>query len=225
MDTARIAELLAPFLRDRRGRNERARVEDAATLSPQQLESISTYIDILLRWNERINLTAVREPEQIVARHFGESLFAARQLFPDPSVGTAAHLTDVGSGAGFPGLPIKIWAPKLRLTLIEANQKKAVFLREVVRTLGLREVDVLSARAELQTEKADVVTVRAVEHFDSILPIAAGLTRPAGRLAILIGNSQADRLRALVPGMKWSEPVIMPLSQQRVLITGRYESW
>src|SRR3989442_13306046 len=135
MQSDRIAELLQPFL--------------PVPLVESQLQAISTYIDILLRWNARINLTAVRQPEHIVTRHFGESLFAARHLFPNPRVRTdapaagpqherserlpALSVFDIGSGAGFPGLPLKIWAPEIHLTLIESNHKKASFLREVIR--------------------------------------------------------------------------------------------
>ncbi len=157
MDSARISVLLEPFL-------------DAA-LSPAQLDQVSTYIDLLLRWNARINLTAIRDPEQIVPRHFGESLFLARHLFPIPAKHapstpfapsvkggntvtqstpetTPARVIDLGSGAGFPALPIKIWAPEIHLTLIESNHKKAAFLREVVRSLTLTNVDVIPQRAE-----------------------------------------------------------------------------
>src|SRR5208283_62160 len=136
MDSARISVLLEPFL-------------DAA-LSPAQLDQVSTYIDLLLRWNARINLTAIRDPEQIVPRHFGESLFLARHLFPAHASepGTQARVIDLGSGAGFPALPLKIWAPEVHLKLIEANHKKAAFLREVVRSLRLTGVDVIAERAE-----------------------------------------------------------------------------
>ena len=136
MDAARIAELLQPFL------------TAPAQLSAAQLNNISTYIDILLRWNARINLTAVRDPEQIVTRHFGESLFAARHLFPaDDGRPTTDNCVDVGSGAGFPGLPLKLWAPAIHLTLVESNHKKATFLREVVRSLTLTNVNVFAGRA------------------------------------------------------------------------------
>src|SRR5438309_2665300 len=207
MQSDRIAELLQPFL--------------PVPLVESQLQAISTYIDILLRWNSRINLTSVRLPEEIVTRHFGESLFAARHLFPIPRsagsvrIGAAAsqpgspgvHVIDVGSGAGFPGLPIKIWDPEIRLTLIESNQKKAIFLREVVRALTLTNVDVFAGRAQdlpATGSPADVVTLRAVERFDSIVPIAARLVAPASRLAILVGEAQTEHLRTLVPQMKWA---------------------
>src|ERR1035437_8521070 len=164
MDTAHIAELLEPFLRatvELPGSPEPARANAAAAvLSPAQLKYISTYIDILLRWNSRINLTAIRDPEEIVTRHFGESLFVARQLFPTGAhAGTAAlgrsaeqspapRVADIGSGAGFPGVPVKLWAPNIALTLIESNRKKTTFLREVTRALTLTNIDIQNVRAE-----------------------------------------------------------------------------
>jgi 16S rRNA (guanine527-N7)-methyltransferase len=229
MDEARIAELLAPFLADaaqRRDHKARAGASNVAGLSPIQLRHISTYIDVLLRWNARINLTAVRDPEEIVTRHFGESIFAARQLFPEAQTGTEApHVIDVGSGPGFPGLPIKIWAPHVRLTLIESNYKKAAFLREVVRNLELTGADVFAGRASAFREsKADVVTLRAVERFGSILPVAAGLMELGGCLAMLVGAAQVRGALGLSPSLKWDEPIKLPLSDSRVLILGRKES-
>src|SRR5258708_4165148 len=147
MRPARIAELLAPFLGTPA---DDQRLATNGTL----YHDISTYIDILLRWNARINLTAIRDPEQIVTRHFVESLFAARHLFPRvypvPSVASVLHdfdsstdqrpatrtrLANLGSGAGFPGIPFKLWNPRIDLTLTESNHKKATFLREIVGTL------------------------------------------------------------------------------------------
>jgi 16S rRNA (guanine527-N7)-methyltransferase len=191
----------------------------AAPLSPLQLQNISMYIDLLLRWNASMNLTAVRQPEQIITRHFGESLFAARHLFP--LAGGAARLIDVGSGAGFPGLPMKIWAPQIRLELIESNQRKATFLREAVRTLTLTNVDVFSARAEDFPSTAEVVTLRAVEHFRQILPIAARLVAPEGCLALLIGGSQVDQARDLIPTFLWDAPIQIPPATNTVLFVGR----
>jgi 16S rRNA (guanine527-N7)-methyltransferase len=233
MDDARIAELLAPFLSDspqRPGHEGSASATDLAVLSRAQLRSISTYIDLLLHWNARVNLTAVRSPEEIVTRHFGESIFAARHLFPKAKAGTAPMnqgsplVIDVGSGAGFPGLPIKIWAPHVRLTLIESNQKKTTFLREVVRSLRLTGVDASIGRANAFTgPKGDVVTLRAVERFESTLPVAADLVGEAGCLAMLVGEAQVRGVCALVPGLQWSEPARLPLSANRVLIIGSKE--
>lgn len=218
MNDTRIAELLEPFLSDNNRRT--------SALSPSQVRLISTYVDLLLRWNDRVNLTAIRAPEEIVTRHFGESIFAARQLFPLPEVeaGRTAHVIDIGSGAGFPGLPAKVWAPHIHLTLIESNQKKATFLREVVRHLGLANVDVFAARAKTYLgSPGDVVMFRAVEQFESLLVDAAGLVCFGGCLAVMVGRSQLDRARQLLPGLQWRDPVGLPQSSNRFLIIGRNE--
>jgi 16S rRNA (guanine527-N7)-methyltransferase len=231
METARIGLLLHPFLADDSStqalslRSDFGREESG--LSKAQLQDISIYIDMLLRWNARINLTAVRTPEEIVTRHFGESLFAAKHLFPaslgrsaNDQVQTTCDAIDIGSGAGFPGLPLKIWAPRLRLTLIESNHRKATFLREVVRALTLTDVNVFSARAEQFSGSANLVTLRAVEQFERILPIARRLVAPGGRLALLIGGSQVETARKLLPELPWKDPLAIPESTQRVLMIG-----
>jgi 16S rRNA (guanine527-N7)-methyltransferase len=259
MHPARIAELLDPFLRAPKGTSE----QSPQALSMAQLQHISTYIDILIRWNARINLTAIRDEEDIVTRHFGESLFAARHLFPSaPRVPTAAlaveakrsegtsgyskvanprssvtastptvpdaqrlapdahfSVADLGSGAGFPGLPIKIWASQISLTLIESNHKKAAFLSEVTRALTLTNVDIQNARAEsLAPATFNLVTLRAVERFESILPTAASLLAPAGRLALLIGSAQQPQAQASLPTLVWSHPIAVPNSRSRILL-------
>jgi 16S rRNA (guanine527-N7)-methyltransferase len=208
MDAARIAQLLPPF---------------APPLGDSQLQHISIYIDILLRWNARINLTAVREPEEIVTRHFGESLFAAAHLFPlDSTSSGKPKVVDVGSGAGFPGLPIKIWAPQIHLSLIESNHKKAIFLREITRNLRLTDVDVFAGRAEdFPPASAAVVTLRAVERFAATLPTAAGLVHPAGRIALLVGEGQIASAKEVVPSFPWGEPISVPRSSSRVLLIGK----
>jgi 16S rRNA (guanine527-N7)-methyltransferase len=255
MDVERIVKLLSPFL-----------PSDAEQFRAREIAPyISTYIDILLRWNARMNLTAIRDPEEIVRRHFGESLFAAQHLFPSgASVGAAAlgcpaeqssasglpdlltetapsrraalqrrvknakdgasapAVADLGSGAGFPGIPIKLWAPQISLTLIESNQKKSIFLREVARTLTLMNVDIQNSRAEsLPQASFDVVTVRAVERFDAILPTAAALVAPGGRLALLIGSGQLGQAEEMLAGFDVSESIPIPESRSRVLTIAR----
>jgi len=320
MDSAKIVELLAPFLRSPEvchSDKSRSDKEESAVLSPAQLHNISTYIDILQRWNARVNLTAIRSEEEIVTRHFGESLFAARQLFPSEAhVGTvapscpveqstaatplsvrdersihddgehrgraalkgrvedrnqsgalapesaplhnspdfagpaaerrqnAAHgasrglmdqveraaeqrkkvtLADLGSGAGFPGIPIKLWAPEISLTLIESNHKKAAFLHEVVRSLTLTDINIKNVRAEsLPNQSFDVVTLRAVERFDSILPLASSLVAPGGRLALLIGSAQWHSAQSALPTLRWQEPAPIPGSRARVVAIARH---
>ena len=258
MDVERIVKLLSPFLES-----------DADQLRAREIApSISIYVDILLRWNSRMNLTAIRDPEDIVQRHFGESLFAARQLFPVSSVppvvkdfevvegeaetgdvvgsrrpgqsggqptsgraalqrrvkgekvlASATSVADIGSGAGFPGIPIKLWAPQISLALIESNQKKSVFLREVTRSLTLMNVDIQNARAEsLPQASFDVVTLRAVERFDTILPTAAALLAPSGGLALLIGDAQVRQVKEILPNFEVSRITPIPESLSRVLL-------
>jgi 16S rRNA (guanine527-N7)-methyltransferase len=213
MDSARISALLEPFL--------------LSPLSQMQLQQISMYIDILLRWNARINLTAIRSEEEIVTRHFGESLFLARHVFPDGSAQAPrpTRVLDIGSGAGFPALPLKIHSPQVHLTMIESNHKKATFLREIARALTLTDINVSTERAEALADnpsfpKTEVVTFRAVENFDQTLKQAAALLAPYGTLALLIGASQVERL-ARVTKLSWSVPVTVPSSDARVLSIGK----
>ena len=228
MNLKRIVELLQPFLTGPAPRDLSFRggfsPEESAVLTEAQLQQIATYLDLLLRWNSRVNLTAVREPEQIITRHFGESLFAERHLFPNLSVEqqppVPPQLFDFGSGAGFPGLPIKIRAPYVELTLIESNHKKATFLREVIRTLDLGSAEVFSGRAEDFRHQANVVTLRAVERFERSVPIASGMVAPGGRLALLIGESQISRARIIGPAFRWQAPTPIPLSSNRLLLIG-----
>jgi 16S rRNA (guanine527-N7)-methyltransferase len=212
MNTVQVSLLLDPFLDQ--------------PLSQVQLDQISIYIDLLLRWNARINLTAIRKEDEIVTRHFGESFFLARHVFPtnvDRSSPTRA--VDIGSGAGFPGLPLKLWAPQVQLTLIESNHKKAAFLREVVRELTLTNVNVITDRAESiagrDDYQAEVVTLRAVENFETVLPIAAEFLAAHGTLALLIGAAQVPSLDTLC-GIQWREPIPIPESRARVLSIGAY---
>ena len=229
MDTARIAALLEPFLEQ--------------SLPQSQLDQISIYIDLLLRWNARINLTAIRNPDEIVTRHFGESLFLARHLFPTKTevpgpfqikeevqskfrLGGGARAIDIGSGAGFPALPLKIWDPSLDLTLIESNHKKAAFLNEAARELTFTNINVIADRAENITAhqdfpKADLVTFRAVEHFETVLQQAPLFLAPQGKLALLIGSAQAPLPTARsVVNVKWNNPIPIPQSHSRILLVG-----
>ena len=225
MDIARIAALLGPFLEQ--------------PLPPSQLDQISIYIDLLQRWNARINLTAIRHEEEIVTRHFGESLFMARHLFPirgapapSPAKADSAQTTpvhpprvlDIGSGAGFPAVPLKLWAPHIHLTLIESNHKKAAFLREVARVLILTNINVIADRLETLAvrpgfPRAQVVTFRAVERSDAILRQAVAFLAPNATLALLIGVAQIPRLTALTT-LNWQPPIPVPQSRARVLSIG-----
>lgn len=192
MQTDEIQRLLASF--------------QAAPLAPEQLAKLKAYLDLLVKWNAKTNLTSVRKPEEMVSRHFGESLFAASQL-NEPGT-----LIDFGSGAGFPGVPMAIHWPNAKVTLVESQNKKATFLKEVARSLPLHNVTIFSGRAEDLKQRAELVTMRAVDKFDSALPVARSLVSEGGKLALLIGDSDAKRIGATVV-------VPIPLSNQRVIAT------
>ena len=201
MDNARLVELLQPFA-------------PGIELPAKLVEQLQLYLDLLLRWNARMNLTAVRDPEQIVTRHFGESLFAAQAL--KRHIERPKTLADIGSGAGFPGIPIRLFIPELQLTLIESQDKKATFLREVIRALKLENAKVFCGRAEDWNSKADFITLRAVEKFELVLPVAAGLVAERGFLCLLIGADQLAAAQRLAgAGWQWSKPVAVPKSSAR----------
>lgn len=151
----------------------------------QLLDQLSAYLDLLLKWNARTNLTAIRDPEEIVCRHFGESLFVATHL-PD-----CATLLDLGSGAGFPGLPIQLARPGLRVTLAESQNKKASFLREAVRTMGVS-TEVWADRVENMPagRKYDVVALRAVDNPAVALELARARLASGGLIAHLTSGTR-----------------------------------
>ena len=208
MEAARIAELLEPFLQKQNGGREE--------LSAGQLEQLADYLVLLLHWNAKKNLTSVREPEEIVKRHFGESLFLASAISGE----AVAAAIDVGSGAGFPGIPLKIYSPHIAVTLIESQNKKATFLKEVIRKCTLTNINVFAGRAEALQQKADLVTLRAVESFSDVLPVAAGLVNPTGRLVLLIGAGQVAAAQKLLLGFEISTNAV-PQSRERVLLIAR----
>lgn len=187
-----IASILAPYL----------------TAPPAILPRLSTYLDLLLKWNARTNLTAIRDPEEIVRRHFGESLFAARHLAPDTS-----KLLDLGSGAGFPGLPIALLHPQIHVTLAESQNKKASFLREAVRTLGLG-AEVWASRAEsLPSDRQfHTVTLRAVD--DMTVALTAAEPRAARQLVLLTTEAGVPALAAFPRQTR----IAVPGSESRILL-------
>lgn len=203
-----IAALLAPFLDS--PLPSRGAVPDSAPAAERPSETgvaelcveLAAYLDLLLRWNARTNLTAIRNPEEIVRRHFGESLFAARVLSPRLPAG--ASVLDLGSGAGFPGLPIQLFRPDLRVALAESQGKKASFLREAVRTLAVP-TEVFAARVESMPaeRRFDAVVMRAVDRMDVAVELGAARVAAGGWLAILGDGTTLTALGAsavAVPG-------------------------
>jgi 16S rRNA (guanine527-N7)-methyltransferase len=170
-------------------------VEYYPSPSAELVDALSIYLDLLLKWNARTNLTAIRDPAEIVQRHFGESLFTARHLPGGES------LLDIGSGAGFPGLPIQLVLPHLKVTLAESQHKKASFLREVVRTLGLS-TEIWGDRVEAMpsVRRFDLVTLRAVDNPVMALRLAQDRVDPGGTIAHLTSSGGTDAEAIPIPG-------------------------
>jgi 16S rRNA (guanine527-N7)-methyltransferase len=180
-------------------------------------EQLARYLELLLKWNARTNLSAVREPEEMVQRHFGESLFAAQCLAArEGPQGRAAcgTLLDFGSGAGFPGLPIQLMRPETRVTLAESQNKKAAFLREAVRTLGLA-TEVWADRVEAMPagRRFDVVALRAVDRMD--LAVAAAAPRADRGLLLM---TTAEQPVPEVTGFRAEWSVAVPGSEARQIV-------
>ena len=193
------------------------------TLSDAALDTLLVYLDLLLRWNRKINLTSIRTPEECVTRHFGESFWLSH------AVPLEGRLLDIGSGAGFPGLAIKLLAPELDVTLLEPVGKKRAFLKEVARSCGISRVRVLGSRLEefLRQQGSgpfDLVTARAVGGMGSLIPAAAGLMRPGGRLCLWVGNQQVGEILEMGSNFEWMEPMPIPLSHERLILVGQWRS-
>ncbi len=181
------------------------------SLSPESYMLFGSYLDLLLRWNARLNLTAIREPAQMIERHFLECSFAALHL---PAGITT--LMDFGSGAGFPGIPIAICRPEIRVTLAEAHVKKASFLREVLRTLALP-VEVYDGRVEAMApgRRFHCVSMRAVEKMNAAIPMAA--QRAENYLAVLTTEALAASVSELTPEFRWLPCTALPTGAHSVL--------
>ena len=186
-------------------------------LAPEQIASVQRYMAVLLAWNEKINLTAIRDPLEVLYRHFCESMYAATAVPLH-----RGRLADAGSGGGFPGLALKIVCPELHVFLIESNVKKATFLAEVVRELGLTDTRVLvSAYEELGEEVAplDFVCSRALGEFDKFLGWARSEQVGAARAVLWVGGRDLDEIKK-VRGWLWKDPIPIPRSLQRFLLIG-----
>ncbi len=200
--------------------------EIARTLSPyvnsalpdSQLVSISRYLELLKKWNQTISLTSIEDETEVVARHFGESLFAGSLLPLE-----RGRLADVGSGAGFPGIPLKIAFPELQVALVEPNVKKCAFLREVQVTLGLTGVEVVRSRYEdfvAKPNSFDFICSRALGDYRRLLQWSKATLKPTGYAILWLGIEDSNLL-ARTKGWNWELPVRIPESRRRVVLAGR----
>ena len=195
----------------------RASAEFKIVVNDEQIRQIQQYMALLLKWNDAMNLTAIQDPLEILYRHFCESMFGASLIAT-----TGGRLADVGSGGGFPGLPLKIVRPDLEVCLIDSNVKKATFLAEVVRELALPRARVLVSRyEELDEEVAplDIACSRAVGEFAQFLSWAASERIGATTVMLWIGGRDLDEARGRNE-WNWNEPVAIPQSLRRFVLVG-----
>jgi 16S rRNA (guanine527-N7)-methyltransferase len=180
------------------------------TLSEDQLSKLWGHYEVLLRWNEKISLTSIPAGEEMVVRHYCESLFFALHF---PATSPANSVTDLGSGAGFPGVPMAIWRPAWRVTLLESNQRKAVFLREATRGLG--NISVLARRAESVQVGFDWLVSRGV----GATAVLENVPRLAQRVGLMLGEDDFSAIRSLF-SVAWSAPVRLPWGDRRLCVYG-----
>jgi len=178
------------------------------TLSPEQVSRLYEHYGLLERWNRRMNLTSVEPGRELVVRHYCESLFFAAQLENHGS-----SVVDVGSGAGFPGVPIAILKPDSRVSLVESNQRKAVFLREATRHMA--NVSVVAQRAETVSHSFDWLVSRAVNPKD----VVGLVPRLASRIGLMLGESDFLEIRN-AKHIAWSEPIQLPWGHRRICVLG-----
>jgi len=199
----RICEALSPF---------------AIYPSDDQIARIREYTLLLLKWNRSVGLTSITDPAEIVGRHFGESMYAST-LLPVEN----CRLVDIGTGAGFPGLALKIASPSIKVILIESNKKKCAFLSETVRSLGFKDVEIRPERFENirpETVSANFITSRAVGEFKQLLRWSTNALAPRGHLMIWVGSEDSTRI-AMTSGWNWQPAVRIPDSQRRFILIGR----
>lgn len=186
------------------------------SLGEETLSHFQEYLAILLKWNERLNLTSVRQPEEILARHFIECIFAAQKLPAD-----IPTLLDFGSGGGFPGLPIALCRPEIFVTLGESQAKKVSFLREVIRSLRLGNVDIYQGRLEKLDWQFQAVTLRAVDKMQKACRTAVQAVSSGGYLVLLTTATSSPALIADMSQIEWQPAFSIPDSDKRCLLIGR----
>jgi 16S rRNA (guanine527-N7)-methyltransferase len=185
-------------------------------LDPPTQSQFEAYVSLFIRWNDRINLSAIRSEDEILSRHIVESIIVARSL---PA---GIHsLLDFGSGGGLPGIPIALCRPEIAVTLAESQNKKAAFLQEALRILGIK-ARVYSARAETLLELFDCVILRAVDRMPKAVAAASKLAGPKKWLALMTTVAELPQLQSAAgEQFSWAAPVRLPGSDARILALGK----
>jgi 16S rRNA (guanine527-N7)-methyltransferase len=185
--------------------------------APDLTAKIGAYVELLLKWNRKIALTTVTDREEIVKFHFGESLFATSRYNFEKS-----RLADVGTGGGFPGLPLALAAPTLSVTLIESNLRKCAFLAEVFRELRLRNATIFPGRMESfgpGPEHFDFITARAFGQCEELRTWARVHLSDRGKLVLWLGQEDAKEI-STVPSWSWDTADLIPGSRRRYILAG-----
>lgn len=197
----------------------------ALALDPALAPRLLDYLALLVRWNAAYNLTAIRDPREMVIKHLLDSL--AMHPYVDGLVARGGALGDLGTGAGLPGIPLAIAKPGLRVTLVESNGKKARFMRQAIRALGLADARVAESRIEALDEPGAyaAITARALATIPLILELGGHLLAADGVLLAMKGVHPADELAQLPPGwvLRESHPLRVPGlgAERHLVVVGR----
>lgn len=196
--------------------NELLAAAEMQPLDKATASRFEAYLSLFLRWNERLNLSSVRDERSILSRHLVESIVVARAL-PE----RIATLLDFGSGGGLPGIPIALCRPEIAVTLAESQGKKAAFLKEAVRVVGIG-ATVYAGRAEFLQQDFDCVTLRSVDKMSKAVTAAVLMVARRGWLALMTSDAELGRLQAAAGApFRWKEPVRLPESESRLLSLGQ----
>lgn len=162
--------------------------------SVEQIEQFYKYMNLLIEWNEKMNLTAITEPKEIILKHFIDSITILKYIDDN------SKLVDVGTGAGFPGVPLSIMNPTLKITLVDSLNKRLIFLQEVVKELNLKNIEIVHARAEEfgqnknYREKFDIATSRAVANLATLSEYLVPLVKIGGKIISMKASNAKEEI-------------------------------
>jgi len=168
-------------------------------LPREQIERFSRYLELLIQWNQKVNLTSLKTPQEIIIKHFLDSISCIKVINKNVNI-EGISIIDVGTGAGFPGIPIKITCPSISLSLLEARKKKIIFLKKIIEEMNFQQVEILDGRAEVfgkcpnYREKYDIALSRAVAPLNTLSEYCLPLVRVGGLFVAQKGRSYNEEI-------------------------------